>query len=77
MDIQTTRIELAKLVLSESREAVLRKVGELLKTNEVDWWEEISNEEREAIEEGIAEADRGELVPHEEVRNQLKSKFGI
>ena len=28
----------------------------------MDWWDEISAEERAEIEEGLAQADRGEVV---------------
>ena len=37
-----------------------------------DWWDEISEDERRSIEQGLAEADRGELIPHEEVMAQYK-----
>jgi thiamine pyrophosphate-dependent acetolactate synthase large subunit-like protein len=32
-----------------------------------DWWDEISEEERTQIEEGLAQADRGEVMAHEQV----------
>ncbi|MEN8229142.1 MAG: hypothetical protein ABFS38_13370 [Bacteroidota bacterium] len=40
-----------------------------------DWWDEISDAEKTAIEEGIAEADRGELIPHEEVMKEVLAKY--
>jgi len=42
------------------------------KTQETDWWDEISDEERAEIEEGIAQADRGELIPHKQVMDKYK-----
>jgi len=39
---------------------------------QADWWDTISEEERAEIEQGIAEADRGELIPHEEVMAKYK-----
>jgi predicted transcriptional regulator len=32
-----------------------------------DWWDEISANEKEEIEKSLAEADRGEVLTHEEV----------
>jgi hypothetical protein len=32
-----------------------------------DWWGEISLIEKEEIEEGLAQADSGEVLPHKEV----------
>ncbi|MEX2595997.1 MAG: hypothetical protein WEC59_03630 [Salibacteraceae bacterium] len=77
MDVQATKIELAQKLLSETRESVLQKIKDILTKEQSDWWNEISEEERQAIEEGIAQTDRGELVPHEEVRKKISAKFGL
>jgi len=37
-----------------------------------DWWDTISDEERAEIEQGLTEADRGEVIPHEEVMGKYK-----
>jgi predicted transcriptional regulator len=37
-----------------------------------DWWDEISAEEKSEIKEGLAEADRGQLIPHQKVMNRYK-----
>lgn len=37
-----------------------------------DWWDEISEEEKAEIQEGIAQADRGELTPHKQVMDKYK-----
>jgi predicted transcriptional regulator len=37
-----------------------------------DWWDEISEDERTEIEEGLAQADRGEVLSHEEVMAKYK-----
>ena len=42
-----------------------------------DWWDEISEDERQSIEKGLAEADRGELIPHEQVMKELKSRYKL
>ena len=42
-----------------------------------DWWDEISDKEKAAIEAGIAQADRGELIPHEQVMKKLRAKYKL
>lgn len=42
-----------------------------------EWWDEISEAERNAIEEGLAEADRGELIPHKEVMKEVREKYKL
>ena len=41
-----------------------------------DWWEEFSNEERQAIEKGLNESEAGELIPHNIVMEEIKQKYG-
>lgn len=37
-----------------------------------DWWDTVSDEERIEIEQGLAEADRGEVISHEKVMAKYK-----
>ncbi len=32
-----------------------------------DWWPEISKEHQKAIKEALTEADKGDVIPHEEM----------
>lgn len=78
MNLQAKKLELVQLILNTEKKAVLEKVEALLKNEkDADWWDEISEAERRAIEEGIAEADREELIPHEEVMKELKEKYNL
>ena len=70
------KLELIQWLLQLRDENLIAKVQNL-RSEERDWWDEISEEERQAIEEGIAQANRGELVPHEEVRKKMSAKFGL
>jgi len=40
-----------------------------------DWWKNLRDTEKVAIEKSLAEADRGELIPHEEVMKDIKEKY--
>lgn len=39
-------------------------------------WGDLSAEDIAAIEEGLAQADRGETIPHEQVVADMKQKYG-
>lgn len=41
-----------------------------------EWWEELSPEDRASIQEGLAQAERGETIPQNEVFAELKRKHG-
>jgi len=40
------------------------------------WFADLSLEDRAAIEEGMAQADRGETIPHDEVVASLARRHG-
>jgi predicted transcriptional regulator len=75
MDVIELRADLHNMIDKISDSNVLIAVKTLLsgKTiKQADWWNTISEEEREEIMQGIAEADRGELIPHDEVMAKYK-----
>ena len=42
-----------------------------------DWWNLISDEEKAAINEGIKQADNGEVKDYSEVRNAIRKKYNL
>lgn len=52
-------------------ESVLREISTLL-DSETDLWDQLSEEEKQAINEGVKDADEGRLYTSEEVKNQVK-----
>ena len=75
MDIVELRTDLHNMIDKISDSNILNAVKTLLSakaTTQTDWWDTISDEEKTEIEQGLAEADRGELIPHEEVMRKYK-----
>jgi len=72
MDIQAEKLRLIEWLAGLNDTKILYEFITLKKKKEVDWWDKISAEERAEIEEGLAQADRGELIPHEEVMAKFK-----
>jgi len=78
MNLQSKKLELVQLILNTEKPAILEKIEEILKKGKsADWWDEINEAERKAIEKGISEADKGDLIPHEEVMKQVKAKYKL
>jgi hypothetical protein len=78
MNMQAKKLEIVQLVLSTKKPLLLKKVEDILKKGQdSDWWDTISEEERAEIEQGLAEADRGELIPHEEVMRQVRERYKL
>lgn len=67
MDIQAEKLRLIEWLASLRDSNTISELIAFKKSKEVDWWDEISSEEKAEIEEGLAQADSGEVVPHKEV----------
>ncbi len=78
MDLQAKKLELVQLILNTDRPSLLEKVSQLLKQEkEADWWDELPISVQKDIDEAIAEANKGETIPHEEVMKEVRSKYGL
>lgn len=78
MNLKAKKLELVQMILNTEKPTVLAKVEAVFKNEKgADWWDEISEAERNAIEEGLAEADRGELIPHKEVMKEVREKYKL
>jgi predicted transcriptional regulator len=71
MDIQAEKIQLIEWLAALNKPSTIKKLV-ALKEKEIDWWDEISMEEKSDIEEGLAQADRGQVVPHHKVMERYK-----
>jgi predicted transcriptional regulator len=66
-EINELREQVIKLVNNAS-EKELELVYHLMEaTNKSDWWDEIDQEQQEAIDEGLRQLDNGEGISHGEV----------
>ena len=53
---------------------LLKKNSAASKTNQLDW-DSLSDAEKKAIDKAIKQADNGELIPHDQVMKELKTKY--
>jgi len=75
MDVIELRSDLHNIIDKITDSNILNAVKTLLSeriATKTDWWDIISDEERAEIKEGLAEADRGEVITHEEVMAKYK-----
>lgn len=72
MNIEAQKLELVKMILDIEDKNVLKNFIQLVKVSKEDWWDTISAAEKAAIEEGLAELDKGLGIPHKEVMKKYK-----
>jgi len=67
-NIQKRKLELIQWLSVIDDVSLLDKLSELKEQSTRDWWNEISDAEKESISRGIEDADAGRLKPHSEAR---------
>ena len=77
MDIEVKKSLIAAILQTENEE-ILEAIKNLLKIeDQADFWDQLSLEDQEAINEGIRQLDQGKSISHEEVKDLMKSKFNF
>ena len=62
MNIQTSKIELVKMILNIENDKFIEKITEFIQKEKVDFWNELSMSEQKEIEKGIKELNKGKRV---------------
>jgi len=75
MDIQVEKLNLIRWLTEVEEPSILEQFIALKNEQQKDWWDEITNDEKADIEEGLAQADGGEVFSHEEVMAKYQ-KYG-
>ena len=70
---------LHKLIVETDDKSILSKVQAYFTTlvgKNADWWDTISDQEKDAIQKGLQQLENGEGIPHEEVKQKADKKLG-
>lgn len=66
MNIQAEKLEIMKMILSTENPSILQRIKNIF-TKEKDFWNTLSDLEKEDIMKGIEELDNGDKYSYEEV----------
>ncbi len=68
---------LHKVIVETEDTSILKKIKNYVAslTKEKDWWDELGEAEKASIQEGLAQAERGELISHEEAMKKIKARL--
>ena len=72
MNIESTKLELMHLLLQTQKESLLVKLKKVFEEEQTDWWNDLSEQEQNDIEIGIAQADKGEYVKDQDAMKRFK-----
>jgi hypothetical protein len=68
LNILNQKLELIQWLSTVEDSSILEKIMELRKKESKDWWNSISESEKESIELGLKDAESGKLNPHSKAR---------
>jgi len=62
MDIQSSKLELVRLIINSNNEILIENPLKMLKSEQKDFWPELSESEKEEIRLGIKQLDEEERI---------------
>ena len=71
MNVEATKLELMHLLLQTQKESLLAKLKKVFEEEQVDWWNEMSKEEQQEVEIGLAQADKESSITNETVMKRF------
>ncbi|WP_264537978.1 hypothetical protein [Flavobacterium sp. N1736] len=74
LNIQSKKLELIQWLSTIEDLSVLNKIIDLKKQENKDWWNSISENEKQSIEKGLQDAEAGKLNSHSKAK-QLYDKW--
>jgi hypothetical protein len=76
MDLQAEKLSILQTIINTDDQGLIKDVHAFLQGRKNDWFDELGPEPQVDVLEGLAEADRGETVSHEEAV-ELFGKWGL
>ena len=69
MDISSEKLKLIEWLTSIKDQSIIEKLKLFVAnlSDNTDWWETISEAERESIDRGLKDIEAGRTIPHDEV----------
>jgi len=66
MDLKSSKLELVRLILNIDNQQVIDKLTSILKEQDQDFWDELTDQQKEEIKLGISQLDEGRRISLEE-----------
>ena len=74
MDI-ALKYKIVEKIVQTNDDTLLNEIKSLVGLSEVDFWNDLPQEVKKAVNQAKDELDRGEGIPHLQVMTEIKSRF--
>jgi len=72
MNIQLEKVALMKLLAETNDESIITSIKKIFTTEKKDFWDELSDEQKDGINEGIKDYENGRFYSYDDVmKNHL------
>jgi hypothetical protein len=68
INVLNQKLELIQWLSTIEDSSIIEKIMDLRKKESIDWWNSISESEKQSIELGLKDAESGKLNPHSKAR---------
>jgi len=72
MDIQAEKLDLIEWITQINDASIIKEIKALKKQKNVDWWDALSANQKEDIEAGLIDLDKGRKKPFNKVISKYK-----
>lgn len=76
MNLESRKINIINWISSLQEEKVLAEMERIQKEH-TDWWDNVSEKDKKAINEGLEQLDRGEYLSRSQVRENINKKYKL
>jgi len=76
MNLQAEKLNILQAIMNTNDEGLIMDVKAFLSDRKSDWFDELSEGQQKDVLDGLAQADKGEIVSHAEVV-KLFGKWGL
>jgi thiamine pyrophosphate-dependent acetolactate synthase large subunit-like protein len=73
MNIPSEKLDLIQRIIQLQDEQLLREIKDMLSQPAADWWDQLSQAEKQSIEKGLAQAEQEEGISHAEAMQQIRA----
>ncbi|WP_369013494.1 hypothetical protein [Flavobacterium anhuiense] len=72
MDIQLEKREAMEMLKETNDPTLIMAIAKLLRKNKKDWWDDLTNQQKEDIAQSELEFERGEFTSYEDVMKKYR-----
>lgn len=67
MDIQLEKLELIKMLADTEDPAIIKSIQKIFKKKQKDWWDDLTDQQKEDLELSMHEFESGQVVSYESI----------